>query len=127
MLKKYKRNLEAIDHSQNRLTNSDQLHKHPDGEINFYLPLTKAYGTNTIWAESEPMKLDFKSLDTKYGEYWKANFNKCLHGNKPNVTSNTRISFDFRVIPLSKYNPDYRAESESKSNKFVVGSYYKEL
>ena len=29
MLEKYKRDLEAIDYSQNRLTNPDQLHKHP--------------------------------------------------------------------------------------------------
>mgnify|MGYP003654774393 CR=1 FL=1 len=29
MLEKYKRNLEAIDYSQNRLTDPDQLHKHP--------------------------------------------------------------------------------------------------
>ena len=106
---------------------SDQLHKHPDGEINFYLPLTKAYGTNTIWAESEPWKLDFKPMESEHGEYWMANLNKCLHGNKPNITNNTRISFDFRVIPLSKYDPNYDANTASKSTKFVVGGYYKEL
>ena len=106
---------------------SDQLHKHPEGEINFYLPLTKSYGTNAIWAESEPFKLDFKSLDSEYGEFWQTNFNKCIHGNKPNISNGTRISFDFRIIPISKYNPDYKGASESKSNKFTVGSYYKEL
>jgi|TARA_R110001583_G_scaffold732_1_gene6740 hypothetical protein len=106
---------------------SDQLHKHPEGEINFYLPLTKSYGTNAIWAESEPFKLDFKSLDSEYGEFWQTNFNKCIHGNKPNISNGTRISFDFRIIPISKYNPDYKGASESKSNKFIVGSYYKEL
>ena len=72
-------------------------------------------------------KLDFKSLDSEYGEFWQTNFNKCIHGNKPNISNGTRISFDFRIIPISKYNPDYKGASESKSNKFTVGSYYKEL
>ena len=108
-------------------SDSDQLHKHPSGEINIWLPLTKCYGTNTMWIESEPFKLDFKPLEGNYGNYWTNNGNVCMHGNKPNVTSITRMSFDFRIIPLSKYNPNFDAESASKSNKFVVGSYYKEL
>ena len=78
---------------------SDQLHNHPKGEINFWLPLTKAYGTNTMWIESEPFKLDFKPLEGDYGDFWSNNGNVCIHGNKPNITNNTRISFDFRVIP----------------------------
>ena len=108
-------------------SDSDQLHKHPEGEINLWIPLTKAYGTNTMWVESKPMKLDFKPIEGKYGDFWKLNLNKCLHGNKPNTTSNTRISLDFRIIPLSKYNPDFSGKTESHSNKFIVGSYYKEL
>jgi len=106
---------------------SDPLHKHPLGEKNFFLPLTRCYGTNTMWVESEPWKLDFKPVELSYGEYIMFNGNQCHHGNKPNKTNLTRFSFDFRVIPLSKYNPNYELESESNSNKFVVGSYYKEL
>ena len=80
-----------------------------------------------MWVESKHMKLDFKPIEGGYGDYWKLNLNKCLHGNKPNITSNTRISFDFRIIPLSKYNSNYGGKTESHSNKFIVGSYYKEL
>ena len=50
---------------------SDQLHKHPEGEINFWLPLTRAYGTNTMWVESQPRKLDFRPVEGGYGDYWK--------------------------------------------------------
>ena len=37
------------------------------------------------------------------------------------------MSFDFRTIPLSKYDPGYKETSESKSNKYILGEYYKEL
>ena len=106
---------------------SDPLHKHPKGEINIWLPLTRCYGTNTMWIESEPFKLDFQPLEGDYGNFWTNNGNVCMHGNKPNVTSVTRMSFDFRIIPLSKYNPNYSVTSANHSNKFVVGGYYKEL
>ena len=36
-------------------------------ETNYYVPLTKAYGTNTIWAETEEDKGDFKPFDSNYG------------------------------------------------------------
>ena len=50
-----------------------------------------------------------------------------MHGNKPNVSEITRMSFDFRIVPLSKYDPEHTLTSESNSNKFIVGEYYKEL
>jgi len=108
-------------------SDGDPLHKHPPGEVNFFLPLTKCYGTNTIWVESEPMKLDFKPFELEYGQYRMFNGNKCTHGNKPNKTSLTRISFDFRVIPLSKYNPNWNTNSPTSNTKFVLGHYYTNL
>ena len=105
----------------------DPLHKHPPGEINFFLPLTKCYGTNTIWVESEPWKLDFKPIELDYGEYHMFNGNQCLHGNKPNKTNLTRVSFDFRIMPVSKYDPTWNVDSPTSHTKFIVGEYYKEL
>ena len=106
---------------------SDPLHKHPKGEINIWLPLTKCYNTNTMWIESEPFKLDFQPLEGGYGDCWINNGNVCMHGNKPNVEVDTRMSFDFRIIPLSKYDPNYSVTSANTTSKFVVGGYYKEL
>ena len=106
---------------------SDPLHKHPKGEINIWLPLTRCYGTNTMWIESEPFKLDFQPLEGDYGNFWTNNGNVCMHGNKPNVEVDTRMSFDFRIIPLSKYDPNYSVTSANTTSKFVVGGYYKEL
>ena len=106
---------------------SDPLHKHPKGEINIWLPLTRCYGTNTMWIESEPFKLDFQPLEGDYGNFWTNNGNVCMHGNKPNIEKETRMSFDFRIIPVSKYDPNYSTSSANKSNKFIIGEYYKEL
>tara|TARA_R110000796_G_scaffold249455_1_gene377256 strand:- start:40 stop:696 length:657 start_codon:yes stop_codon:yes gene_type:complete len=108
-------------------SDGDPLHKHPPGEINFFLPLTRCYGTNTMWVESEPMKLDFKPIELQYGKYSMFNGNQCMHGNKPNKTSLTRISFDFRVIPLSKYNPSWETLSATSNTKFSLGHYYTHL
>ena len=108
-------------------SDGDPLHQHPPGEINFFLPLTRCYGTNTIWVESKPWKLDFRPLEGNYGDYWMFDGNKCMHGNKPNSTKLTRVSFDFRIIPLSRYNPSWNSDSPTSRNKFVVGQYYKEL
>ena len=80
-----------------------------------------------MWMESEPFKLDFKPFEGECGDFWVNHGNVCIHGNKPNLTNITRMSFDFRIIPLSKYNPDHSLTSESRSTKFIVGEYYKEL
>ena len=108
-------------------SDSDQLHKHPKGEINIWLPLTECYDTNTMWIETKPFELDFEPLEGEYGNFWTNHGNVCMHGNKPNVSEITRMSFDFRIVPLSKYDPEHTLTSESNSNKFIVGEYYKEL
>ena len=37
----------------------DKTYSHPSGEMNIYLPITNAFGSNTIWTESEEDKGDF--------------------------------------------------------------------
>ena len=64
----------------------DADYNHPAGEINFIVPLTKAYDTNTIWSETEPGLGDFKPLVMDIGEIIQFDGNNCLHGNKTNIT-----------------------------------------
>jgi hypothetical protein len=103
---------------------------HPEGEINFIIPLTDMYDTNSIWVESEPGKKDFKPVNTKLGQLLIFNGNKCYHGNELNKTGKTRVSFDFRIIFKKRYNnyiinnPKY---SVTTNKKFIIGEYYKEL
>ena len=49
------------------------------------------------------------------------------HGNKLNVENKTRLSFDFRVIPLSKRKPAKKGKvykTLSRNLKFSLGDYY---
>lgn len=102
----------------------DENHKHPNGEINFILPLTKAYDTNTVWIESEPDLLDFHPVNMEYGEFLMFHGNQCTHGNKVNETGKTRVSFDFRVIPGSEYDDHYNSKTITTGQKYVIGEYY---
>jgi hypothetical protein len=95
-------------------------------ETNYYLPLTKAYGTNTIWAETEEDLGDFKPFDSNYGECIEWNASNLTHGNKDNLTSITRVSFDFRVIPKSRYVDSNHLTINTKT-KFGIGGYYEVL
>lgn len=102
----------------------DKAYKHNQEEINFYLPFTDAYETNTIWVESEEDKGDYQPMNTLYGQTVMWNGCHLMHGNKQNTTQNTRVSCDFRVIPISKYREDEGSSIYTKM-KFVVGEYYK--
>jgi len=82
---------------------SDDLGKHPIGEKNFILPITKMYGTNRMFIESEPNKKDFLGIDLEYGELLYFNGNKCIHFNEKNIEKDIRISLDFRIILLEDY------------------------
>ncbi len=111
---------------------ADEDHKHPVGEINFIIPLTKMKDTSTVWTESSMGKGDYAPINFEPEQFCKFNGNVCAHGNKTNTTDETRISFDFRVLPLSCYppkglNPDTFGESVWMNTKYDIGGYYKEM
>jgi hypothetical protein len=92
-------------------------------ETNYYVPLTKAYGTNTIWAETEEDNGDYKPIDSNYGECVEWDASNLKHGNKDNITNYTRVSFDFRVIPKSRYIDSNHLTINTKI-PFGIGGYY---
>lgn len=103
---------------------SDKDHRHPDWEINFQIALTIMYSTSATWVESVPGLNDFSPMNLSLGEFAIFNGNKCRHGNKINKTNKTRVSLDFRVLPISRHNK----KTDKKSyygRKFVEGDYYK--
>lgn len=126
-------NLTAIGKKESDNCNSDSiigLHcdsdfGHHSSEINFIVPITEMFDTNSIYyepsVESSVLVKNYENLKLKTDEMFKAYFNKLRHYNKINSTGVTRISFDFRVIPYSKYqeNLDY-----FKGTKFELESYY---
>ena len=108
-------------------SDGDADHKHPLGEVNIFLPITKAFDTNTMWYESIPGMGDWRSLDIDYGQFLIGYLNQCRHGNKTNETEKTRVSFDFRVIPGFAYDEDCPIESCTTKQKFLVGDYYDKM
>ena len=95
-------------------------------ELNYYVPLTKAYGTNTVWAETGEDLGDFEEICSSYGECVEWEASKLTHGNKDNLTSITRVSFDFRVIPKSRYIESSHLTINTKI-PFGIGGYYEVL
>jgi hypothetical protein len=104
----------------------DRDYFHDPAEINFWLPLTRAWDTNTIWIESEEGKEDFMPYHLEYGHFLKFSGANLKHGNKVNKTGFTRVSFDFRVIPLSQYVPNNR-RSINRKMRFTIGDYFEKL
>ena len=98
----------------------DKDYNHPEGEINFIVCLTEANNTSSIWAESAPGKEDFQPLNISPGEMIQFNGNGCTHGNKINKTDKSRVSFDFRILPFSKYKPDVSKKSVAIGRSFVL-------
>ena len=95
--------------------------------FNIFLPLTKAYGNNTIWVESIPGLGDYSPIEIKFGEFLMFYGNKLRHFNKINNTGETRCSFDFRIIPPVNYDDSYKGGSAILGKEFLVGGYYKKI
>jgi ectoine hydroxylase-related dioxygenase (phytanoyl-CoA dioxygenase family) len=101
----------------------DKQYNHNQEEINFFLPFTDAFDTNTIWFESEEDKGDYKPMEANYGEFVIWEGVRLTHGNKLNETNVSRVSVDFRIIPYSKWSVQ-EGQSINTNVKFDIGGYY---
>ncbi|HEX3542511.1 MAG TPA: hypothetical protein VHT75_18935 [Acidimicrobiales bacterium] len=103
---------------------TDGDYNHPVGEINFWLPLTDAHDTNTVWIETSLGRGDCAPAP-RLGPGRMLVFDavRWRHGNVPSETGSTRVSFDFRCIPLRHYRP---ASDRSVNTKklMVIGDYF---
>lgn len=100
----------------------DSEYKHQPGEINFWLPLTPVWGSNTLWTETEPGKGDFHPMELDYGQMQRFYGNKCEHYTLANDTDSTRVSLDFRVVPKGWFDPDF--SGGGKHVNFKLGQWY---
>lgn len=105
-------NTGAIGHSSIDPPNIIGLHKDADFghhriETNIIVPLTDMFGTNSVYYEPMPYSNipveKFTNLELKSNQYFVGYLNQMLHYNCANITGQTRISMDMRVIPYSKY------------------------
>lgn len=104
----------------------DADYNHPPEEINFMVSITGQEETNSCYIESQPNKGDFRPVKINKGEFISFYGNKCRHYNKKNITTKTRVSFDFRLIPYSKYKETDSIAVHS-NRKFTIGGYFKLL
>jgi len=103
----------------------DKAYNHSASEVNIFLPLTRAFDTNTIWAESEEDKADYNPMEAEVGEYYVWNGANLMHGNKENKTGVSRVSLDFRVISLENF--DYSGNSVTTKVPMKLGHYWSKL
>ena len=80
----------------------DSDYGHNRAEINYSIPQTPMFGTNAIWIESEEDKADYQPMEANVGQMAEFKGAYLKHGAKQNQTGQTRVSFDFRVMPKSE-------------------------
>ena len=100
---------------------------HPIGEINFSYAYTDMFASNAILIETMPRDENFVRIEMKSGECTSFNANLCTHYNEINKTKKTRVSMDFRVLPLNYYDPTNSRKSATTKQEYVEGGYYKML
>ena len=94
---------------------------------NLIIAFTDMYETNSIFIEPpnnensliddyKPIKLEKNNIAFYY-------LNKLKHFNRINKTNKTRVSFDIRIIPFSKYKDNEKC-SLTTNTKFTIGNYY---
>ena len=100
---------------------------HHPTEQNFIIPITAMFSTNSIFYDPDPNDLSitnplqFVPMILHTNQFAQAYFNQIRHCNRINQTDQTRISFDIRIIPFSKYQQHI---PEFKGTKFELGKYY---
>jgi hypothetical protein len=101
----------------------DSDYGHPLDELTFWVPLTRAFATNSIWVESEPRRGDYCPVEAEPGTYVVFDAARLRHGNRVNETGRTRVSFDFRCIAAPDL-PHTVAKSINAGLAFTPGEYY---
>jgi len=101
----------------------DRHYNHNPWETNISLPITCCEGNNAIWIESEEDKTDYYPMEGSYGTYFVFDGANLCHGNKLNDTDSTRISIDFRILPLDKYQENEKT-SVAVNTKMTIGDYW---
>lgn len=67
--------------------------------LNVWIPLTRVWGSNSIWIESEEGMADFSPVELEYGQILIFDGPNLCHGSIFNDTPSSRVSMDFRFSP----------------------------
>jgi len=98
---------------------------HNENEMNFIVPVTRMYASNSIYYEptidSKKDPFEYENVVLNTYQFFEGYFNKLKHCNRINQTNKTRISFDIRVIPYNIYMDNLEF---FQGTKFEIGKYY---
>jgi len=63
-------------------------------------------------------------MEAEYGETIEWDGSNCRHGNKPNNTGKTRVSFDFRILSREIYDTSTPKKSITQGTSFKIVDYF---
>ena len=100
----------------------DSNYSHPIGEINCFYAINNCYQSSALQVERNLGFEDYVPLNLNPGQYALLNTSIYKHGDILNKTKKTRISMDFRFIPISKLTEG--RSSLTKAKEFNTNSYF---
>jgi hypothetical protein len=101
----------------------DSEYGHPAGEVNLWLPLTRADGSNSIYLCEDESGERRRSIRAWPGDVVVFDGVRRRHGNEINCQRYSRVSFDFRCLPVRLYR-ESEARSVNMGCRFAPGDYY---
>ncbi|GMI01952.1 hypothetical protein TrST_g6099 [Triparma strigata] len=106
---------------------NDAVYGHQPGQLNYWLPLSASFGDNTLWVEPTTCRSEVDNtpvpLEGDFGDCFRFYGNLDYHSTRPNNTSCTRVSLDFRIVPGAIYDDDYvGSRSDTGVQKYAVGT-----
>jgi hypothetical protein len=101
---------------------TDAQYHHPRGEITWWLPMTAAFATCSVWIEGDDGLL--YAPDVGPGQMIEFSAVTRRHGNNINVERQSRVSFDFRTLPIRNLPLIEGPPTEHTKMRFVPGGYY---
>jgi hypothetical protein len=112
----------------------DRDYAHPACEINVVVPLSDMMGSAGIVAERRVGSDEYEILQARTGQFLLFDGANLRHGNYPNSTGNTRVSFDFRCITPADWDEHVATgarvgSSINTGTRFELGEngYYRRL
>ncbi len=101
---------------------TDARYHHPPGEVSHWVPLTRAGGTRGLWIEGDDGERH--APDVRPGHVVDFDAVHSTHGNLVNRTGLSRVSFDFRTLPVRLLPAEEGPPTEHTRMRFVPGGYY---
>ncbi len=86
---------------------SDTSYGFVASQINFVVPLTDSNMASALYLESHPRAEDWHPLNLVPGSVKRFWGSCCLHFTSENTTDASRVSLDFRVLPMQFFDPQH--------------------